>query len=191
VPTTHATQKFSYGRGQSSTIGVGESSSGTSGSFTDDGTYSWSSSLKETWPKFGARKSVWYRTQFHFGEYQCSTDGIYMQHANGFAGGARIRKPTSTPHTPSRFCVAQMGGSKATSNNSAAVTWTRSLAINAGLNFHASVETGQRSSANQGRSGSSAPGTSRSRDCSRPAAVVLASGIWITCRGARGGQWRA
>jgi hypothetical protein len=36
-----------------------------------------------------ARKSVWYRTQFHFGKYRCSTGGSYMQHVNGYAGDPR------------------------------------------------------------------------------------------------------
>jgi hypothetical protein len=63
------------------------------------------------------------------------------------SGGARIEKPTSVPKTPSRFCVSQMSGSTPTSNNSTAVTWTRSLGVHAGLDFHASVETGYDSSA--------------------------------------------
>jgi hypothetical protein len=147
VPSNQAKQQFTYDRGQSSTIGAGTSASGTNGSFADDGSYSWSSSLKEAWPTFGARRSVWYRTEFHFGEYRCSTSRTYLQHVNGYAGGAHIEKPTSVPHTPSRFCVGQMSGSTPSSNNSAAVTWTRSLGIHAGLDFHASVETGFDSSA--------------------------------------------
>jgi hypothetical protein len=142
VPTTHATQQFTYTKGQSSTIGVGLSASGSSGSFAADGTYSWSVSFGEAWPTFGARKSVWYRTQFHFGKYRCSTGGSYMQHVNGYAGGASIEKPTSVPSTPSRFCVGQIAGSSTHSNNSTAVTWTRSAGVHAGLDFHASVETG-------------------------------------------------
>jgi hypothetical protein len=147
VPTTHATQQFTYTKGQSSTIGVGVSGSGSSGSFAADGTYSWSVSFGETWPTFGARKSVLYRTQFHFGKYRCSTGGSYMQHVNGYAGGASTEKPTSVPSTPSRFCVGQIAGSSTHSDNSAAVTWTRSAGIHAGLDFHASVETGFDSSA--------------------------------------------
>jgi hypothetical protein len=142
VPTTHASQQFTYTRGQSSTIGVGVSASGSNGSFSADGTYSWSASFGEAWPTFGARKSVWYRTEFHFGKYRCSTSGTYMQHVNGYAGGAHVEKPASVPSTPSRFCVGQIAGSTSHSNNTAAVTWTRSAGIHAGLDFHASVETG-------------------------------------------------
>jgi hypothetical protein len=147
VPSNHAKQQFTYDRGQSSTIGAGTSASGKNGSFADDGSYSWSNSLKEAWPTFGARRSVWYRTEFDFGEYRCSTSKTYLQHVNGYAGGAHTEKPTSVPHTPSRFCVGQMSGSTPSSNNSTAVTWTRSLGVHAGLDFHASVETGYDSSA--------------------------------------------
>jgi hypothetical protein len=69
------------------------------------------------------------------------------QHVNGYVGGAHIEKPTSVPKTPQRFCTPYIPGVAPTSNNSSAVTWTRSLGINAGLNFHASVETGFDSSA--------------------------------------------
>jgi hypothetical protein len=110
VPNSHARQRFSYTKVQSSTLGVGTSASGKRGSFSEHGTYSWSSSITENWPTFGSHRSVLYRTQFHFGEYRCSTTGTKMQHVNGYAGGAHIEKPTSVPHTPSRFCVGQIVG---------------------------------------------------------------------------------
>jgi hypothetical protein len=36
-----AKQQFTYGLGQSSTIGAGTTASGKNGSFADDGSYSW------------------------------------------------------------------------------------------------------------------------------------------------------
>jgi hypothetical protein len=89
-------------------------------------------------------RSVWYQTEFDFGEYVCNIIGVlfYMDVVNGFAGGADIKAPTSIPSTPARYCVHQVAGSTATSNNSAAVTWTRGLGIGTGLRFQASVQTG-------------------------------------------------
>lgn len=151
VLTSHANQQFTYSRGQSSSIGVGWSSSGKSGSFKDQDTFSWSSSLSETWPTFGANRSVWYQTEFKFGEYSCeipaATRTFYAIHVNGFAGGATIKSPTLIPIAPPKFCVHQIAGSKAQSNNTAAVTWSKSLGIGAGLGLSATIETGFDSSA--------------------------------------------
>jgi hypothetical protein len=151
VPTSHATQHFQYEIGQSSSLGVGVSVTDKAGSFDEHGTYSWSSSLKESWPTYGADRSVWYTTQFHWGLYAC--EGRYIahpnfeQHVNGYVGGAEIRKPAFVPTTPHRFCTVQTAGSSPTSDTSAAVTWTKHLAISsvqddAGLGFDASAETG-------------------------------------------------
>ncbi len=146
VPGNQAKQQFTYLRHQSSAEGIGFSVSGDNGSFSEDGTYSWSVSYREKWGAFGPHHSVLYRTQFHYGEYRCNLgEGIYhgfMQHVNGYAGGATHETPHSVPHTPSRFCVPQDKTSAPQSNNTAAVTWTKSLGIHAGLGFHASVETG-------------------------------------------------
>jgi hypothetical protein len=58
VPTSHATQQFTYSQGQSSSIEIGVSHSGAAGSFHASGAQSWSSSLTETWPTYGANRSV-------------------------------------------------------------------------------------------------------------------------------------
>ncbi len=121
------------------------------GSFEDDGTYSWSSSLTESWRTYGANRSLWYTTEFHWGNYACEGRFIlkptFEQHVNGYAGGAETRKPGFIPNTPTRFCVTQDAGTSPTSDNSSAVTWTKKLSISAvaddaGLDFDASAETG-------------------------------------------------
>lgn len=153
VPTTHATQQFTYTQGQFSTIGVGTSGSGGAGSFSANGSYAWSatgaSSNQGSWPKYGDRRSVFYRTQFHFGEYVCSEFNrrFYMEHVNGYAGGGHIQKPSSVPTTPKRYCENYVSGFTFHSNNSTAQTWRRSLGIHAGLDFEASVVTGYDGSA--------------------------------------------
>jgi hypothetical protein len=149
VLTSHATQQFTYMQGQSSSIEIGSSNSGAAGSFHAVGTQSWSSSLTETWPAYGANRSVWYQTEFNFGEYTCRILGytFYMDIVNGWAGGATIKKPTSIPSTPSKYCVHQAPGTSAKSNNSHAVTWSAGLGIGTGLRFSASVQTGYDTSA--------------------------------------------
>lgn len=154
VPASHATQSFSYAKGQSSSIGVGASASGDKGSFHADGSMSWTnrhaSSSKGSWPTYGARRSVWYRTEFHFGEYQCNYLGNlygFEEHVNGYFGGGHIMKPNAVPRTHKWNCANYVSGFKWQSNNSAAIIWRKSLGIHAGLSFDASVETGYDSDA--------------------------------------------
>lgn len=151
VLTSHASQHFTYEVGQSSSIGVGISASGKSGSFGNSGTFSWSASYGQDYPTVGANRSVWWQTNFKFGEYSCyiptAAHTWYADHVNGYAGGMIIKNPTSTPSTPARFCDPLLRGGADHINRSAAVTWTRSLGIGTGLGFQASVQTGFDSSA--------------------------------------------
>lgn len=151
VAASHATQHFTYAKGQSSSLGWGVSASAKYASWSQNGTYSWSSSFKETWPTYGANRSVWYTTAFKWAKYGCRTISggyaFYGQHASGYAGGADIKKPTFIPPTPRRFCVKQISGSSPTSNNSSAVMWTAKVEVkavkdDAALGFEASAETG-------------------------------------------------
>lgn len=153
VDATDATQQFSYMEGQLSSIGTGTSNSGSHGSFSADGSSSVANSRHHssggTWPVYGARRSVWYRTQFHFGEYQCHVYGVathyYEIRANGYDGGAHIEKPSSVPGT--RDCENYVSGFKFRSNSSTAKTWRRTWGIHAGLGFDASIVTGYDKSA--------------------------------------------
>jgi len=151
VPGNVATQKFTYSRGQTSALGVGWSFNGDAGTFSDISIYGWSASFKETWPKFGPDRSVFYRTQFHYGEYKCvvalgQVTG-HLQAVNGYVGGAEIKKPPSVPPTPNRFCTGQMKGSGPTAGNTTAVTWRSKLGLQSELGFEATTETGFDSSA--------------------------------------------
>jgi hypothetical protein len=151
VLTSHVSQHFTYEVGQSSSIGVGISGSGSSGSFADEGTFSWSANYGQDYPTKGANTSVWWQTNFKFGEYSCYIPAAahtwYTDHVNGYAGGMIIKKPTSIPSTPARYCDPLLRGGAAHIDRSAAVTWTRSLGIGTGFGFQASVQTGFDSSA--------------------------------------------
>jgi hypothetical protein len=150
VPTSHATQQFSYLSGQFSTIEVGESGAGADGPFSADGSENWSNSragsTKGSWPTYGAYQSYWYRTEFHWGEYRCYLLGepqkTYIQRVNGYFGGAHEEKPGSVPATKAKYCAPYTKGFTFVSNNSAAITWRKSFGIHAGFGFDASVVTG-------------------------------------------------
>lgn len=147
VPTSDASQRFSYYNGQFSSIGAGTSNSVQSGAFSADGSYSWSKSgSKKTggsWPRYGAHRSVLYRTRFHFALYRCYVYGVaiksWTQHVNGYDGGARIKKP-SVPRAT--YCESYIKGYKFSSNDTRAETWRHRWGIHAGLGFDASVVTG-------------------------------------------------
>jgi hypothetical protein len=146
VPGNVAKQQFSYSTSQSSALGVGWSFNGDGDTFSEVGIMGESSSFGESWPTFGPDRSVFYRTEFHYGEYKCIVPGGivtgHLQAVNGYAGGAEIKTPPGVPPTPSRFCVGQMGGSSPHSNNTTAVTWRKSLGLQSELGFDATSETG-------------------------------------------------
>lgn len=151
VATSNATQKFTYLRGQSSSFGFGVSGNDKYGSFSEDGTSSWNSSIRENFHKVGANKSVWYQTQFRWGKYKChpvaALGDVWAQRVNKFIGSARTVKPTAIPTTPKQFCAFEQGGTSQSSNNSAAVEWTGKLGVGVVLGFQASEQTGYDSSA--------------------------------------------
>src|SRR6185437_6426392 len=131
VLTSHSTQEFTYNSGQSSSTGVGWSNSRKTRAFTISGTFSWSGSLPETWPAFGANRSVWYQTQFKFGEFSCfipaAAHTFYVDRVNGFAGGATIKAPALDLRfwrTTARAPRSSSGpASTATSTSSSSMPW--------------------------------------------------------------------
>jgi hypothetical protein len=144
--TGGVTQSFSYGRGQSSSLGVGLSQSGKYGTFSESGTASASSSTQEDYPTFGGNTSVRYETKFIYGEYGYSCSHGYLRYETrptGYAGGATYVKTTA----PSAgYCVYQARGTTFTRSSSSAYTFTAGLNVSAvGVNL--SSETGYDSSA--------------------------------------------
>jgi hypothetical protein len=155
APTSHVDQKFSYAHGQFSTMAVGTSNSGGFGTFSADGAMSWSKTGSTgsggSWPYFGGYQNLWYRTEFHWGEYICDNMGIlggYEEHVNGYFGGAHHENPKVPPHTHKWNCAPYDGGGFVfQSNDSEAVTWQKGFGVHAGLGFDSSVVTGYDSSA--------------------------------------------
>ena len=144
--TTSVTQHFTYTVGQSSSIGVGSSTSGTYGSFTVSGSASVSSSASEDFPTTTGASNYRYQTQFRNSEYaySCSAGFLaYQTRPTSFAGGARS---ASTTYPSATYCVWQEKGSTFTKNTSSAYTFGAGGFISeVGLNFTA--QTGYDNSA--------------------------------------------
>jgi hypothetical protein len=123
------TQHFTYSNGQSSSLGVGQSSSGRSGSFSESGTDSQSSTTTEDYPTFGGNVNIEYKTQFVYGEYGYSCGSGYITYEarpTSFAGGAEYSKTSSRS---AEWCVWQDAGTTFTKNNTAALTFSFGLNI--------------------------------------------------------------
>jgi hypothetical protein len=153
ILTGSAKQKFVYKKSQSTSLGFGISQTGGAGTYSEDDTYSWSVGSVTPWPWYGPHRSIWYRTKFKWGQYQCRVlDGgpfepNYGEHVNGYAGGAQITKAKYTPYTPSRFCDYYVTGTEPEFDTSTAVEWTKKISIDAvygdaALGFDASEQTG-------------------------------------------------
>jgi hypothetical protein len=128
---THVQQSFTYTNGQSSTLGVGISPTGSFGTFTVGGTKSTSSSFTQTFPSFG-RGFIGYRTKFRVAKYGkvCQRHNGYVQFkvaSNGYAGGDNIVHP-SEPGGTNR-CEPEMSGSQVQTANEEAVTWSAGFSI--------------------------------------------------------------
>jgi hypothetical protein len=140
---THVRQSFTYTNGQSSTLGVGLSPTGSFGSFTVGGTKSTSSSFTQSFPSFG-RGFIGYRTRFRVAKYGklCQRHNGYVQikvASNGYAGGDSIVHP-SEPGGTNR-CEPEMNGSQVQTANEEAVTWSAGFSISQ-VGFNAQAQTG-------------------------------------------------
>lgn len=128
---TGVTQHFTYSNGQSSSLGVGQSSSGKSGSFSESGTDSESSNTTEDYPTFSNKIAIEYKTQFVYGEYgySCGSGFIsYMAKPTSYAGGAEYSK---TGSRVAEWCVWQNAGTTFTKSTTSAYTFSAGLSISA------------------------------------------------------------
>jgi len=90
VRVSSATQQFSYGYGQSSSLGDSTSPSGNYGTFGQTGTSSSATDTGANFPRFGGNSGWSYQTKFIQGEYgySCSFGTITWQtRTTGPAGG--------------------------------------------------------------------------------------------------------
>jgi hypothetical protein len=153
---THVKQKFVYGKGQSSSLGLGISPSGKVGTFTAGGTESESTNTKQGFPTFGP-SNVLYRTLFRMARYYvfCARGGRiapqrkitkWMVRSNGWFGGDAEQHPKHAPHTPSWACAPEQKGGDWHTDREKAKAWSFGLNV-AAVNFNGQAQTGYSSSA--------------------------------------------
>jgi hypothetical protein len=134
---------FTYGNGQSSSLGVGVSSSGADGTWSQSGTHSVSSDSSESFPTFSGATSKQDRTEFVYKEFRVECGGLQTQ-ATSFAGGATTAA-TSPPSAG--FCVTQAVGTTFTKHSTSAYTFTGGVSLSGPLGINLSVQTGYSSRA--------------------------------------------
>jgi hypothetical protein len=137
-------QTFTYGSGQSSSLGVGISYSGESAGFSASGTVSVSTSSSQGFPtQSGAAKNHW-ESYFEVGEWvtACSTGGYYTVKAYQWNGGDAISHPSGAPGAT--HCVPELNGSTFTQNTTRASTFAVGFNV---YGFNAQSTTGYDGSA--------------------------------------------
>lgn len=107
-----AKMSFTYTSGSSSTLGVGYSTSGTSGSWSQSGTHSISVSNEVEFETV-LSGSVEFKTNFVYGKYQtvCTGWGYYTVQATSHAGGSYPLGVGVISVNTSTNCVEHTGGS--------------------------------------------------------------------------------
>jgi hypothetical protein len=138
---------FQYSQGQSSTLGVGISSTGSNGTWSLDGTQSSSTTSSGTqdyvWI-FGQQNDRW-QTEFRWGKFsQECTNQIGQTYYNYYllprywgGGGPYTTKVGGVPSTP--YCVPELSSETYTKNNSTATTFGIGFSL---VGFNASAQTG-------------------------------------------------
>lgn len=137
---THVTQTFVYRKGQASTLGVGISNTGASGSYRPDGTVTATATSSINFPAFGPG-NVWYLTRFRIARFMrtCMGSQEFMVAPKGWAGGFQTRHPRTAPRT--KACTRVPRGSRYTTGNESAVTWRTGLMVTA-VRFNGQSHTG-------------------------------------------------
>jgi hypothetical protein len=147
--TRPVTQAFDYDQGQSSSLGVGISTTGKPGSLTADGTTSVSTTSDQSFPANDGIGNERYYTQFAFGKFKLPcTHGEteYQVKPYEWAGGDWTAHPKSAPRA--RYCVVERA------NRRHSVTFTKStttaVTFSSGFTFYGftgTVQTGYDTSA--------------------------------------------
>ncbi len=129
--TTATTQTFIYGRGQSSSLGVSTSNTGSYGTFTASGTASYDTSSTTQFPSSTGAVSTHYLTDFSHSEY-----GQLCQHINGYQhyqtrvtewDGGATTGGTGAP--TAHFCSYYLRGTVFTKTDSSAFVFSGGFTI--------------------------------------------------------------
>lgn len=146
------TAKFTYDKGQNSSLGVGFSASDKYANFSEHGTSSVSSNSGEDFRNFNGRTGHLYITEFREGRYRWKCDvvqngipqevwGAWQVQANDYAGGATVSRLRKSPDA--KFCVFQMADSTFHRSSSKAITFTKGETFSdQGIEIDLSSQTG-------------------------------------------------
>lgn len=133
------TQKFTYGKGQSSSLGVGLSPSGAAGSFSADGTTSVSTDAVQGFvPQYG-RSFNHFETYFEIGEYYDSCFRVDYVHPFQWNAGTKYVHPSGAPGAT--HCSPEHPGDTFTKSDTSATTFSGGFNVPA-VNFTGSAHTG-------------------------------------------------
>lgn len=127
------TQWFTYGVGQSTSIGVGVSASDQYGSFSASGSYSVSSSGSQTWPTASSPISLHYLTEFRPALYKWTCNPEYQEQAYEWAAGATT---TTTSPPDATYCVPENAGAKFAKSTTQAFIFSSGFSMPAGFSAH-------------------------------------------------------
>jgi hypothetical protein len=136
------TQKASYGADQSSSLEVGESASGSDGSFTGSGTVSVDTSGTQYYPEEHKGNEYW-QTYFRYGLYNQECNGIpnYTAQAYEWAAGDKIVHPKHRPKIHGYNCVPELAGGGLTKSTTKASTIKIGFTIPV-IGFSGTAQTG-------------------------------------------------
>jgi hypothetical protein len=151
LPATDVNQNFTYGSGQSSTLGMGLSTSSPNYGFSADGTYSVSTTSSWSYPDQGQGNVHW-ESYFEVGEYEqiCTSNSgqtyQYLTHPYQWNGGQKIVFVASPPGTP--YCVQAIGGKDSGFHLYKTTASTFSVGFNvSAIGFSGTAQTGYTTSA--------------------------------------------
>lgn len=145
------TAKFTYDKGQNSSLGVGFSDGNQYANFSEHGTFSVSSTSGEDFRNFHGHTGHLYKTEFRYGNYRWKCDvvqngipqevwGAWQVQANDYGGGASASKLRKSPDA--KFCVFQMADSTFHRSSSAASTFTFGASLSDNIGIDLSSQTG-------------------------------------------------
>jgi hypothetical protein len=134
---------FTYLKGQTSSLGLGVSATGDSGSWSAGGTFASSKSAEQDYPTFTNNVSHLYVTRFRYGEFliiKASCDESQQAQETRFAGGATH---IGTGAIKATKCTAYTGqGSGTVLDKNSAFTFNTGVDIADVLGINLSAQTG-------------------------------------------------
>lgn len=144
-------QKFNYGVGQSTTVGVGVSGSGNNGTYTGSGTAGISDTghTQQFWPNQSNRSFNHWQTFFEWGKYyvynSCPQLDHYEIFPNAWNAGDAFVHPSGAPGAT--HCTPELKGGGLTQSSTTATTFGVGFTV---LGFSGSAQTGYSTNASIG-----------------------------------------